>query len=113
MVGIQITILLAIIEYGLLLFLIRYYKKKDGQDYSKRIQHYKKKDGQDSKRFQHRGGIQIQSVPLSVDQTKIETKKESINEIVVNWMDKTTMIGSIIFFFMFNICYWSLAYKMV
>ena len=77
MVGIQITILLAIFEYAIVLVLKRKIKKKRS----------------------------IKKVQQQSCNEMLEAKSDDPPDIIKK-MDEWTMISSAIFFIIFNICYW-------
>ena len=81
LLGIQIPILLAIVEYGILLTIKRMYKK----------------EGQETK-------IQVFD---SGKETQIRSQKVWNLDQIGKTMDKWTFIGSISFIVIFNIVYWS------
>ena len=80
MIGIQATISLAILEYAMVLILIR-------------RANYKKE-----------GIIRIQGL----DEVKqLESQKNGI--LLIKLMDEWSLLGSATFFLLFNICYWVIA----
>ena len=82
MVGIQITILLAILEYAIVLALCRLSKDKEA--------------------------LQVGSLVKTVrGKNELEVKKAPATyERLIQLIDKCTMFGSFLFFLFFNIFYW-------
>ena len=94
MVGVQISILTAIFEYGIVLALIRATKDKNQPSKSRTIQ------------------VCVTGCTFVQDDSSKKSSTSVKVAQLVNSMDKWTMIISALFFLLFNLAYWGYALQM-
>ena len=100
MIGVQIPILVGILEYAILLALKKYYKAKGKSTICMVSHHDKEKQ---------------EPIPVQEYSKDIMLIEKTTNEMKSHWdiiertVDKWTFVGALAFIFTFNIIYWVLA----
>ena len=99
MIGVQIPILVGILEYAILLALKKYYKNKGKSTLSMVFHHDKEKQ---------------EPIPVQDHSKDIMLMGKTTNEMKSHWdiiestVDKWTFVGALAFIMTFNIIYWVL-----
>ena len=98
MIGVQIPILVGILEYAILLTLKKYY---NGKEKSNQIMVFHDKEKQ--------APISLHHPKDNLLMEKNTNEKKSHWDIIERTMDKWTFVGSLAFILTYNIIYWFLA----
>ena len=100
MIGVQIPILVGILEYAILLTLKKYY---NGKEKSNQIMIFSDKEKQAPVSLHHPNNNLLME--------KNTNEKKSHWDVIERTMDKWTFVGTLAFILTYNIIYWFLALK--